>query len=57
MGSGAALEGLTVDRSYDVQSSDHGRERRWPVMAAVAVMAGVSLSLWVAIIAAIVTLL
>ena len=57
MGNGAALAGLTVIRSYDVQSSGRSKERRWPVVAALALMVGVSVTLWAAIIAAVATLL
>ena len=57
LSSGAALESWSVNRSYSVQSSDHRLDRRWPVATAVALMVGASLVLWLAIIAAIVTLL
>ena len=57
MGNGAALVGLSVDRSYGVQSVDRSKDQRWPIVAAVALMIGVSGTLWAVIITAVATLL
>ena len=56
LSSSTALKSWTVDDGYEARSPDQGGAKRLSVVAAIALMAGASLLLWAAIIAALSTL-
>jgi hypothetical protein len=57
MASGAALEGWAVDHAEPARPFSPERTRRWPVVAAAALVVGASAALWVLIISAVAAVL